>query len=213
MHRLLFATLVFALSFAAHAAGETGQEGGRFDGRVVVEWLDDPYVPVLRVVEDFYFFQRGDKVWKTPAGAIVAGRSFPPLFVQLKGHPFESGFRKTAITYDHAVTARDRPWQDADRMFYDAAVAEGVLPVEAKVMYLLLYATGPRWAVTGTRDCHGRCHRRDEDLAWSPQVDHEQVLSLVGWVHAQEPSLNAIEREVDKVIIQPGPHVVGPFKH
>ncbi len=213
MQRLLVATLVFSLSFAVHAAGQTGQEGSRFDGRVVVEWVDDPFVPVLRVVEDFYFFQSGGKVWKTPAGALVAGRSIPPLFVQLKGQPFEGGFRKTAITYDYAVKAREHTWQDADRMFYDAAVTEGVLPVEAKEMYLILYATGPRWAVTGTRDCHGRCHRRDEDLAWSPQVDHEQILSLVSWVHAQDPSLDTIEQHVDKVIIQAGPHVIGPFKH
>ncbi len=213
MHRLLFATLVFALNCAAHAAGEAEPEGNHFYGRVVVEWVDDPYVPLLRVVEDFYFFQRGGKVWKTPAGAIVSGRSIPPLFVQLKGHPFESGFRKTAITYDYAVMAREHPWRDADRMFYDGAVTEGVLPVEAKVMYLILYATGPRWAVSATRDCHGRCHRRDEDLAWSPQVDHEQILSLTSWIHAEDPSLDTIEQYVDKVIVQAGPHVIGPFKH
>jgi len=213
MYRFLFTILVFALNCGAHAAGEIEPEGNRFHGRVVVEWVDDPFVPLLRVVEDFYFFQGDGKVWKTPAGAVVAGRSIPPLFIQLIGHPFESGFRKTAITYDYAVTARKHPWRDADRMFYDGAVTEGVLPVEAKVMYLLLYATGPRWAVSGTRDCHGRCHRRDEDLAWSPQVDHEQILSLASWIHAEDPSLDAIEQHADKVILQAGPHVVGPFRH
>lgn len=212
-NRVLFALFCLVLNCEVQAAGDTETEDNRFCGRIIVEWVDDPFVPLLRVLEDFFFFQRDGKVWKTPAGAIVAGRSIPPLFVQLKGHPFQGGFRKTAITYDYAVTARKRPWQDADRMFYEGAVTEGVLPVEAKVMYLLLYATGPRWAVSGTRDCHGRCHRRDEELAWSPQVDHEQILSLVSWVHAQDPSLDSIEQHVDKVIIQAGPHVIGPFKH
>lgn len=209
---ILFAALFFVLHCGAHAAGEIETQGNRFYGRVIVEWVDDPFVPLLRVMEDFVFLQSDGKVWKTPAGAIVAGRSIPPLFVQLKGHPFESGFRKTAITYDYAVTARKHSWRDADRMFYQGAVAEGVLPVEAKVMYLLLYATGPRWAVSGTRDCHGRCHRRDEDLAWSPQVDHEKVLSLVSWIHAEDPSLDTIEQKADRVIVQAGPHVIGPFK-
>ena len=209
MIRVFFAVLVFMLSSVAHA--DDGLDG-RFEGRVIVEWLDDPFGPKVQVIEDFYFRQSDGTIWKVPAGAIVAGRSIPPLFVQLMGHPFESGFRKTAISYDYAVTARQHPWKDAQRMFYDGAVTEGVLPIEAKVMYLLLHATGPRWAVSGTRDCHGRCHRRDEELAWSPQVDHEQVVSLVSWVHAEDPSLDAIDQRVGKVILQAGPHIIGPLK-
>jgi hypothetical protein len=34
-------------------------------------------------------------------------------------------------------------------MFLEGNLAEGVLPVEAKAMYLLLHATGPRWAIRG----------------------------------------------------------------
>lgn len=94
-------------------------------------------------------------------------------------------------------------------MFYDAAITEGVLPIEAKVMYMLLNAKASRWAVRDARDCHGRCHRRDEELEWSPKVSEERVLSLIGWVRSEDPALTEIDDAVDKIIVERGPHIVG----
>ena len=94
-------------------------------------------------------------------------------------------------------------------MFYDGAVTEGILPVEAKLMYMLLNATGLRWDVRGSRDCYGRCHARDAELEWTPKVRDEQVLALISWVRAEDPSLDEIERKVHGVILEKGPHIVG----
>jgi hypothetical protein len=125
------------------------------------------------------------------------------------GNPFQSAFRKTAVVYDYVAKSQEESWEDAQHMFYDGALVEGILPVEAKVMYMLLNATGLRWEKRGTADCYGRCHVKDADLDWTPKVRDEQVLALVSWVRAEDPSLDEIERQVGSVILEKGPHIIG----
>lgn len=211
--RSMLVTVALALMAAAMLPAngfDTEPAGNRFEGRALLEWLDDdPFIPKMRLMEDLAFHQQDGNIWVVPAGSIVDGRSMPALFNKLMGHPFESGFRKAALSYDFAAKSRQHSWRDAQRMFHDATIAEGVLPIEAKVMYLLLYAKGLRWAVRNTRDCHGRCHSRDQALEWSPVVKDQQVIALVGWVRSEDPSLDEIEHSVDVVTLQKGPHVIG----
>jgi len=199
-----------AVSSACVLAADSGQIAhGSFEGKVVVEWLDDPYLFKMRLTEDLQFRQAGGKTWVVPTGAIVDGRSMPMLFVSLMGYPFQSSFRKTAVVYDYVAQSQKESWEDAQHMFYDGALAEGILPVEAKVMYTLLNATGLRWEIRGSADCYGRCHARDADLDWTPKVHDEQVLALVSWVRTEDPSLDDIERQVGSVILEKGPHIIG----
>jgi hypothetical protein len=58
-------------------------------------------------------------------------------------------FEKAAIVHDDATKEMSQPWHESQQMFLEGNLAEGVLPVEAKAMYLLLHATGPRWAIRG----------------------------------------------------------------
>ncbi len=205
--RILAAALLWSACITAADSGETA--GGFFQGKVIVEWLDDPYVLKMRMTQDFAFRHSDGDTWVVPANAIVDGNSLPTLFVSFIGRPFDSSFRKTALVYDHAAKSKQRSWKDAQRMFHEAAIVEGVMPVEAKVMYLLLNAAGLRWAERGDRDCYGRCHRRDANLEWSPRVRDEDVLALVSWVRSEDPSLDGIEQQVDKVIIDDSPHMIG----
>lgn len=204
MVALLFVlTVVCSAAFAAQA--------GRFDGRIIVEWVDEnPFVASMRLVEDFSFTQSSGKTWLVPAGSIVDGRSISPLFVHLSGHPFEGGFRQSAVVYDHAAKQQTQPWQEAQKMFFEASVAEGILPIEAKVMFLLINATGPRWVVRGESSCFNQCHHTgDPELVWRPLVDDEPVLGLIGWVRDEDPSMQEIEQRVGEVFLHPGPHVFG----
>ena len=202
---LALLTVVAICSSGLLAAQQSG-----FKGLVVVEWVDDgQFVAQMRLVEDFSFSQAGGKTWLVPSGSRIDGRSMSPLFVQISGSPFDGGFRKAAIIYDYATKDMSQPWHEAQQMFYEASLAEGVLPIEAKVMYLLLYATGPRWAIRGKSSCFNHCHTAVSELAWRPLVDDEPVVALVGWVREENPALEQIEQRAKQAILHPGPHIFG----
>ena len=199
---LICLTCACGIAFAEEEAG--------FEGRVVLEWVDEtPYVAAMRLVEPFAFHQQNGKIWAVPTGSIVDGRAIPPLFAGLMGLPFEGGFRKTAVVYDYAAKAQEQPWQDAQRMFYEGSIVEGVLPTEAKVMYMLLNAAGSRWEVRETSSCFSHCHTGESELVWRPVVDDEPVIALASWVRQEDPSLEDIEKRISDVILHPGPHIFG----
>ena len=201
MKKLLILVVTAALSVGGFAA-----ENGEFQGRVMVEWLDDPFVPTMRLVEPFAYRQPEGKVWAVPRGHIVEDRGMPPLFRDLIGHPFNSGFRKSSIVYDYATQKMTEPWDDAQHMFLDASVAEGVTRAEAKAMYLLLRAQGSRWEVPAS-NCYGHCHGKAVPLLWRPVVDEAVVGELLGWVRRNDPSLQEIEQRAQSAILDAGPHV------
>jgi hypothetical protein len=206
MQRLILAIAAAALSTGI-LAGESVDSGvGSFDGRVVVEWLDDPFVPTMRLVEPFEYRQSQGKAWKVPEGYVIKGRGMPPLFRDLVGQPFNGGYRKAAIVYDHATEAMKDPWDDAQRMFMEASIAEGVTRPEAKAMYMLLRAQGSRWEVPGSR-CYGSCHGETEPLLWRPVVDEDVVADLLGWVRRNDPSLVNIEQRAETAVLDRGPHI------
>ena len=186
---------------------------GTFEGSAIVKLLDgDPFITRFQLTEELLFRQASGEVWVTPSNAILDGRSMPTLFVQLIGNPLESSFRKSAISYDYAVKSKYHPWRDAQRMFYDGVVTEGVARGDAKVMYLLLSASGSRWASHGPNSCFTRCHTGHKELEWRPRVDDEKLLSLVSWVRADDPSLDDIDQRANEVIIEKGPHIFGAIR-
>ena len=126
INRLGIAVTALALSAGVLANESADIGGGKFDGRVVVEWLDDPFVPTMRLVEPFGYQQSQGKSWQVPQGYVIKGRGMPPLFRDLIGQPFNGSFRKAAIVYDHATQEMVDPWDDAQRMFLEASVTEGV---------------------------------------------------------------------------------------
>ena len=201
MKKFLVLIMTAAMSVAGIAA-----ENGEFEGRVMVEWLDDPFVPTMLLVEPFAYRQPEGKVWAVPDGHIIKGRGLPPLFRDLIGQPFNSGFRKSSIVYDYVTQQMTEPWDDAQKMFLDASIAEGVTQSEAKAMYLLLRAQGSRWEVPAST-CYGHCHGKTEPLLWRPAVDEKVVSNLLGWVRRNNPSLQEIEQRAQTAILDPGPHV------
>ncbi len=97
-------TLAVLALVAICSGGQLAAQEAGFSGRIVVEWVDDnQFVAAMRLVEDFSFTQASGKTWPVPAGSVVDGRSMSPLFVRWSGHPFDGGFRKTAVVYDYAT--------------------------------------------------------------------------------------------------------------
>ncbi|UCH49253.1 MAG: DUF1353 domain-containing protein [Betaproteobacteria bacterium] len=201
---------VLALSLGTSAADTAEPAVGRFDGQAELERLDDdPFVPSFRLIGELRFQQVGGPVWVTPSNTILDGRAMPTLFVQLFGHPFEGQFLKTAISYEYAAQKKDRTHQEAQRMFYDAAVTERVAPGEAKVMYTVLSASGSRWAMRGPNSCFRRCHTDAKELEWRPRVDHEKLVALLEWVRRENPTLDAVDQRASEAILEEGPHIFG----
>ena len=124
----------------------------------------------MRTVEDFGFRQTKGKFWKVTRGQVFDGKGMPPLFSYLLGPPYEGSFRKSSMVYESATQRMTEKWDEAQRMFFEAAVAEGVAPRDAKVMYLLLALQGSRWEVPGSR-CFGSCHGVSDPLEWRPVID------------------------------------------
>ncbi len=210
---LIVAIALTAWPLRAGAADPVGPIVGKFDGQAVLERLDDdPFVPRFRLIGELQFRQAGGQMWVTPAKTILDGRSVPTVFVQLFGNPLEGIFSKTAVSYDYAVKRKNSSWEQAQRMFYEAAVTEGVAPGEAKVMYTVLSASGTRWALHGPNSCFSRCHVSEEQLEWRPRVDHDKLVSLLSWVRAEDPSLDEIDQRANQTIIEKGPHIFGTLR-
>ncbi len=98
MTKLLPVVLVAVCAAPMSVASEEDFAGGTFEGRVVAEWSDDPFIPKMRLKEELLFRQNGGDTWVVPADATVDGRSMPKLFVSLVGDPFTSGFLRSAVT-------------------------------------------------------------------------------------------------------------------
>jgi len=201
MNRGLFVLAGVFVGAAALAAAQ-----GKFVGTVVVEWLDDPFVPKLQLREDFGFEDQAGKLWLAPQGQVLDGASIPPAFRDRIGMPFVGDYRRASVVYDYYCHVMSEPWRDVHRMFYSASLTEGVGEVNAKVMYATLYAAGLRWELPGS-SCFRSCHAAAPSLTWKPQVEETDVRPVVEWVRQVNPTLEEIDKRVDGVLKKPGPHV------
>jgi len=182
-------------------------EPGRFIGKVVVEWLDDdPFIPGIRLMEDFAFEDARGTTWLAPKGAVLDGRSVPLVFRDQFGVPFLGQYRKSSVLYDHYCNSMSEPWKAVHRMFYHAAVTEGVDDIEARLMYMTLYAGGLRWEMKGS-SCYSHCHTSAAALTWKPDIQNVDLKSVAGWIRQSSPDLYAIDARMDEIIKRPGPHV------
>jgi len=195
------------LTMAGCCALTAAAEPGHFIGKVMVEWLDDdPFIPRMRLLEDFGFQDAQGKIWLADKGAVLDGRSLPLVFRDWFGLPFEGQYRKTSVLYDHYCRAMGEPWRDVHRMFYVGAVAEGVEDTEAKLMYMALYAGGLRWELKGS-SCFRGCHASASALTWKPEIQNLDLKPVAAWIRQSSPSLEAIDEHLDGIIKKPGPHI------
>jgi len=201
MKRGLF---VLAGIFTCAAALSAAQ--GRFVGKVVVEWLDDPFVPKLKLREDFGFEDQAGKLWLARQGQVLDGASIPLVFRSLIGMPFVGDYRRASVVYDYYCQIMTEPWRNVHRMFYQASLTEGVGELDAKVMYAALYAAGLRWEMPGS-SCFRSCHAAAPSLAWKPYAEEQDVKPVVEWIRQTNPALEEIDTRIDAAVKRPGPHV------
>src|SRR5438132_9308407 len=116
---------------------------GHYSGYVEARWENDGRNMTL-LSELSYTDPQGVE-WIAPAGSKVDGASIPRSLWSIMGGPFEGKYRNASVLHDVAYEQHNRPWEDCDRMFYNAMRCSGVGAVESKTMYYALYKFGHHW--------------------------------------------------------------------
>jgi hypothetical protein len=139
-------------------------------------------------------------VWIASAGSQVDGASIPRSLWTIMGGPFEGRYRNASVLHDVAYDKKDRPWQECDRMFYNAMRCSGVGAVEAGTIYYALYKFGRHWKFEIRR---AKRVKPSELIAQTEQfpraipVNTTQVNEARDWIRSAEPSLEQIEQRAD----------------
>jgi hypothetical protein len=182
-------------------------EPGKFVGSVIVEWLEDAGAHQrMKLLEDFTFEDARGRRWVATKNHVIDSISIPPVFRSLIGPPFDGAYRKAAVLHDFYTSAKADEWHQVRRMFFDASRASGIAEVEAKVMYMAVYAEAQRWEPRPS-SCFGHCHAGRTELVWRPVVAENELRPIVEWIDRDNPSLDEIDEKVDGVTRKPGPHL------
>jgi Protein of unknown function (DUF1353) len=202
--------LLNVVLLAACASGERGDElsaaaqivpgatkWGHFTGEPVTKW--NPDGRTMTLLTELRYTDPNGEVWVAPVGSQVDGASIPRYLWSIMGGPFEGKYRNASVLHDVAYGERKRPWQDCDRMFYNAMRCSGVSAVEAKTMYYALYRFGHHWKfpikrakavkVSGTTVARA--------IPRAVPVNVNEVNDARDWIQRTEPSLEQIEQRAE----------------
>ena len=161
----------------------------------------------MRLIEEFAFLDADGQAWRAPKGHVISDACIPAVFRSIVGLPFEGKQRRAAVLHDYFCQARANPWRDVHRMFYRANLAAGIEETEAKIMYMAVYAEGPRWEPKQSSRCYNSCHAAAASLKWKPVDIEMDVHAVVEWIDQTNPALEEIEKRVDAATKRPGPHI------
>ena len=166
---------------AAKAKPARAGSWGYYSGPIETRWENDGITMVL--LNELRYTDPYGEVWVAPAGSRVNGASIPRGFWSMIGGPFEGKYRNASVLHDVAYEQQTRPWQDVDRMFYNAMRCSGVGAVTAKTMYYTLVRHGRHWK-------HPRDKPTPAPAAQPPASNPDDIQK---WIQANDPSLEQIE--------------------
>ncbi len=171
---------------------------GYYTGEPETRWNSDGRTMTL--LSELRYTDPHGLVWVAPAGATVDGASIPRSLWSVMGGPFEGKYRNASVLHDAAYDQHNRPWQDCDRMFYNAMRCSGVNSVEAKTMYYALHKFGRHWKVSikkAKRVKPSELAAQAEKFPRAIQVNSEQVDQARDWIRSANPTLEEIEQRAD----------------
>lgn len=179
------------------AATRGPNKWGYYSGAPETRWDTDGRSMTL--LSELRYTGPDGQVWIAPAGAVVDGASIPRSCWSLMGGPFEGKYRNASVLHDVAYDDKKRPWQDCDRMFYNAMRCSGVGVVEAKTMYYALYKFGHHWDVPikkakRVKPSDLRKAEPEPEVARALPVDPKELDQTRDWIRNAEPSLEQIEQ-------------------
>jgi hypothetical protein len=168
---------------------------GYFNGEPVTKWNRDGRTMTL--LTELRYTDPNGVVWVAPIGSVVDGASIPRYLWSFMGGPFEGKYRNASVLHDVAYGAKNRPWQDCDRMFYYAMRCSGVSVVEAKTMFYALYRFGHHLKFPIKRakpvKYEGQMVARAEPIPRAIPVNPTEINETRDWIRNADPSLDQIE--------------------
>lgn len=172
---------------------------GYYSDSPVTRW--EPDGRTMTLLSELRYTDPQGFTWIAPAGSQVDGASIPRSLWSIMGGPFEGKYRNASVLHDVAYEQHNRPWQDCDRMFYNAMRCSGVGAVEAKTMYYSLYRFGRHWKFPIKRakpvKFEGGLVARAEEIPRAIPVNPAQINETRDWIRRAEPSLEQIEQRAD----------------
>ena len=125
------------------AGATSSHPWGYYTGYPETRW--NPDGRTMTLLNELHYTDPAGVVWVAPAGSVVDGASIPRSLWSTMGGPFEGKYRNASVLHDVAYDQKNKPWEDCDRMFYNAMRCSGVSAVEAGTMYYSLYKFGTHW--------------------------------------------------------------------
>ncbi len=172
---------------------------GYYSGEPETRWNADGRTMTL--LSELRYTDPHGLAWVAPVGSIVDGASIPRSLWSVMGGPFEGKYRNASVLHDVAYEQHNRPWQDCDRMFYNAMRCSGVSAVEAKTMFYALYRFGHHWKFSIKRakpvKFGGKMVARAEEIPRAIPVNENEVSDARDWIRRAQPSLEQIEQRAD----------------
>jgi hypothetical protein len=153
---------------------------GYFSGPVETRWEADGRTMTL--LNELRYTDPKGVVWIAPAGSDVDGASIPRALWPFLGGPFEGRYRNASVLHDVAYDQKNRPWQQVDRMFYDAMRCSGVGAVEAKTFYFALYRHGRHWKF-----------KKKPEESRETALNPAEVDAIQQWIRQNNPTLDQID--------------------
>ena len=180
------------------SVAEQSHRWGYYSGAPVTRW--DPDGRNMTLLSELRYTDPKGETWIAPAGSVVDGASIPRSLWSIMGGPFEGKYRNASVLHDVAYDQHNRPWEECDRMFYNAMRCSGVGAVEAGTMYYALYKFGHHWKFSVKK---AKPLQKEKDLARNEQFPHAipvnsaQIDDARDWIRNAEPSLEQIEQHAD----------------
>ena len=170
---------------------------GHYSGYVEARWENDGRTMTL--LSELRYTDPQGVVWIAPAGSVVDGASIPRSLWSLMGGPFEGQYRNASVLHDVAYEKKTRPWEQCDRMFYNAMRCSGVNAVEAGTMYYALRKFGHHWK-------HPKAEpvklgedivARGEEVRRATPVNRGDIDAARDWIRNSNPTPEQIEQRAD----------------
>jgi uncharacterized protein DUF1353 len=187
------------------SVAEQSHKWGYYSGAPVTRW--DPDGRTMTLLSELRYTDPKGETWVAPTGSVVDGASIPRSLWSVMGGPFEGKYRNASVLHDVSYDQHNRPWQDCDRMFYNAMRCSGVGAVEAGTMYYALYKFGHHWKfeVKKARPLKPKEAAelaRNEQFPRAIPVNPAEINDARNWIRGNEPSLEQIEQHADAEVRQ-----------
>ena len=184
------------------AGAEQSHKWGYYSGPIETRWENDGRSMTL--LNELRYTDPKGVVWIAPPGSKVDGASIPRSLWSLMGGPFEGKYRNASVLHDVSYDQHIRPWQECDRMFYNAMRCSGVSALEAKTMFYALYRFGRH----GAFEIKKAKRVKPSELAQAQQEETEQLPRAIpvntadinatrDWIRSADPSMEEIEQRAN----------------